>query len=461
MELFTFPLNSFSPIDEQIYIQIRHLITEHNLDGVSELPPTRELAIFLKQSQADVASAYRQLEIEGYAKRIDDKFILPPLDIASESPSTNSYKSDYTTVEKEFPYDFQPSVVDQKHFPIERWKQCLLEATSTNTIYAAGAANGENFLKEVLQAYLLTHRDIDVSPNNIFISSSVRNSVTRFAMFLKEKGYFDSFVMENPGSKDIFNIFISLDYNFSTYNVRPEGHQINEIPDERKLLYLTPSQHQPLGITLPIEQRFQLISWAQRTDSLIIEDDTSSDYRYNGRLITPMASMNSEHIIYTGSFARNFLPSLKISYLIIPDRFVKEYSEYNEILEQSTSALSQLAIANFMKKGYFNEHLKKMNAIYEQKMTVLSTKIMTTLPDTVKIYSEDAGQYLLIQPNNEMTEEELISSAEKMGVKVYGTSEYFLENREASSPIILLGFGNLSRPDMLTGIELLAKAWFE
>lgn len=460
MELFTFPLNSFSPVDEQIYIQIRHLIIEHNLDGITELPPTRELAIYLKQSQADVASAYRQLEIEGYAKKVNNKFILPELNITT-STNTPSYKSAYTTEEKELPYDFLPNVVDQQHFPLERWKKCLLEATSTSDIYSTSLANGENTLKQSLQSYLLKYRDIDVSPNNIFISSSVRNSITRFSMFLKEKNYFDAFVIGNPGSKDIYNSFRSLNYSLSTYSVHPEGHQINEIADERAILYLTPSQQQPLGITLPIEQRFQLIAWAQRNDSLIIEDDTSSDYRYNGRLVAPMASMNSEHIVYTGAFTRSFLPSLKISYLILPDRFIKEYSDYSENFEQSASLVSQIAIANFIDKGYMNEHLKKMLTIYEQKMAVLSTKIATTFPSTATIYSEDSGQYLLVQPNNDMTEDELITSAKKMGVRVYRCSDYFLEGLVPSAPIIILGFGRMNRSEFLIGIERLVKAWFD
>ncbi|MBQ0137759.1 MAG: PLP-dependent aminotransferase family protein [Kurthia sp.] len=459
MDLFTFPLNSFSPIDEQIYIQIRNLIVEHKLDGITELPSARELAIHLKQSQADISSAYRQLEIEGYVTKKDNIFSLSTIE--NETTAQTNYSSTYKVDEKHFQYDFIPNIVDQQHFPIDRWNDCLREASLNPMIYAESDVNGEPLIKQALVAHFSTHRNISVSEANIFIGSSIQTLLIRLGMFLKEKDYFNSFIIENPGNRSSYNIFKSLGYTTSSYRVTPEKHNIDEIPEERALLYLTPSQQQPLGITLPVEQRFQLIAWAQRNDSLIIEDDNDSEFRYNGRSITPMASMNSGHVAYIGSFSRSFLPSLRVAYLLLPDRFVEEYHAHNKNFEQSSSSIAQIAVANFIKKGYMNEHFKKMLAIYEQKMTVLATKISTTFPSTVSTYSDDSGQYLLVQPNNGMTEEQLIDSASKFSVRVYPSSVFFLEGRKASAPIILLGFGRLSRPEILTGIERLAKAWFD
>lgn len=459
MELFTFPLNSFSPIDEQIYIQIKNLIVEQKLKNVTTLPPARELAIHLKQSQADIASAYRQLELEGYVTKKDDTFTLTTLEKQNEQEV--NYSSTYKVDSKNFQYDFMPNIVDQQYFPIERWNECLTEAALNPSIYEESNANGEPLIKKALVEHFSNHRNISVSESNIFIGSSIQTLLIRLGMFLKDKGYFDSFIIENPGNRSSYNIFKSLGYSTATYRVTPEKYNIDEIPEKRALLYLTPSQQQPLGITLPVEQRFQLISWAKRNDSLIIEDDNDSEFRYNGRSIAPMASMNSGHVVYVGSFSRSFLPSLRVAYLLLPNRFVEEYHEHNKNFEQSSSAIAQIAISYFINKGYLNEHFKKMTAIYEQKMTVLSTKIFTTLPSTVNTYSDESGQFLLLQPNNGMTEDELIASAHSFNVNVYPSSPFFLEGREPPAPIIILGFGRLTRLEMLTGIELLEKAWFQ
>lgn len=188
----------------------------------------------------------------------------------------------------------------------------------------------------------------------------------------------------------------------------------------------TPSQ-QPLGITIPVKKRVQLIAWAKKNNCLIIEDDNDSEFRYNATIIAPMASINSNHVIYINSFARSFLPSFRVAFSILPDQYVEEFVAFNEDFVQNASSLVQIALANFLAEGYFADHLKKMTSIYNQKMAVLSTTIQMTFPSTLRVFSDDSGQYLLIQPNNGMTEDELISSAAELGVKVYPFSTFYLE----------------------------------
>lgn len=458
MELFTFPINNLSPINEQIYIQIKNLITNNKFSGDKQLPSPRELAIHLKQSQSDIFDAYTQLSIEGYIEKKDDIFFVRQLENTEKiSPG---YTSEFIKHKRILPYDFKIDLVDKQHFPLKQWQRSLLEASEDLTIYSASEGSGDPLLKDALKNHLKDYRGIEVSTSNIFINSSIRAIMIRLGVFFREKGYFNSYISENPGKKITYNLFNSIGFKTTTFPVTPDGHEIESIPEEQKILLVSPSQQQLYGITMPIEKRLRLISWAERTESLIIEDESESDFRYYGKVVEPLAATNSEHVIYVGSFSHSFLPTLRVSYLIIPDRFVEEFSNYNAEFEQNSSTLNQLAIAKFINKGFFIEHLEKMTSIYEQKMTVLLTKIETTLPATVKVYSYSGGQYIVIQPNNNMTEDELISTAEKMGVGVYRGSNFFIENHSPSSPIVLLGFGKLSRKEFISGIERLYQAWF-
>ena len=174
-----------------------------------------------------------------------------------------------------------------------------------------------------------------------------------------------------------------------------------------------------------------------------------------------MASINSSHVIYVNSFARSFLPSIRVAFSILPDQYVEDYMRFNEDFEQNASSLAQIALANFLEEGYFNDHLKKMTSIYDQKMAVLSTTIQMTFPSTVRVFSDDSGQYLLIQPNNGMTENELIASAAELGVKVYRFSTFYLEADADFPPLLMLGFGSLNRLETRDGVKRLYKAWFE
>lgn len=458
MELFNFPINSFSPIDEQIYIQIKNLITKNKFNNNPVLPKPRELAIYLKEMQADISSAYRQLEIEGYIEKKGDDFIVH-ISVDPE-PISEGYGSDFVLPTVDAPYDFQVDIVDKQHFPLKKWQSCLIEASEDPSIYSYSDRNGEPLLKDALADYFKSFRNFDVSTSNIFINSSIRALLIRLGMFFKEKDYYDAFITENPGNRHSYELFNTLEYEMSTFPVTVDGHQIDKLEDKKSILYISPSQHQILGITMPVEQRVELIAWADRNNSIIIEDDTNSEFRYNGRSISPFASKYSEHIIYLGTFANSFLPTAKIAYIVLPDKYVEEFSLFNARFEQNSSALLQISMANFINKGYLSTHLKKMAAIYEQKMTVLATKIQTTLPSSVSIYGAESGQYVAVQPHNGMTEDELVAEALKIGVVVYRGSEFFLENNKPNEAIIILGFGKLARSDFITGIERLKQAWF-
>lgn len=458
MDLFNFPINSFSPIDEQIYIQLKNLIIKNKFNNNPVLPSPRNLAIYLKEMQADISSAYRQLEIEGYIEKKDDDFIVRVS--VDPEPISEGYGSEFILPTIEAPYDFLVDVVDKQHFPLKKWQGCLIEASEDPTIYTHSDRNGEPILKDALADYFKSFRNFDVSTSNIFINSSIRALLIRLGMFFKEKGYYDAFITENPGNKHSYALFKTLEYDMSTFPVTEDGHQIDMLEDKKSILYISPSQHQILGNTIPVEQRVELIAWANWNNSIIIEDDTNSEFRYNGRSISPFASKYSEHIIYLGTFANSFLPAAKIAYIVLPDKYVEEFSIFNARFEQNSSAVLQITMANFINKGYLSEHMKKMAAIYEQKMTVLATKIQTTLPPTVSIYGTESGQYLAMQPNNGMTEDELVAAALKIGVVVYRGSEFFLEDNRPKEAIIILGFGKMARSDFITGIERLKQAWF-
>lgn len=459
VELFSFTINDFSPVEEQIYFHLKNTITETDYEVEETLPSPRDLAIHLRQSVTDVFSAYKQLEIEGYVERIGDDFKLVQLHHSEEK--VVGYKSKVKKEESILPYDFKVDIVDKKFFPLARWKECLSEATEETSIYSQGFPNGEPELKIALAKHFKRHRQMDVSPDNIFISSSIQALLTRLAMFFKSNNSYNSFIIENPGNKEAFSIFQSLGYHAQTYRVLPDGHQISEIPNKKSLLYVTPSQQQPLGITIPVKKRVQLIAWAKKNNCLIIEDDNDSEFRYNATSIAPMASINSSHVIYVNSFARSFLPSIRVAFSILPDQYVEDYMRFNEDFEQNASSLAQIALANFLEEGYFNDHLKKMTSIYDQKMAVLSTTIQMTFPSTFRVFSDDSGQYLLIQPNNGMTEDELISSAAELGVKVYRFSTFYLDDDADFPPLLMLGFGSLNRLETRDGVKRLYKAWFE
>lgn len=146
--------------------------------------------------------------------------------------------------------------------------------------------------------------------------------------------------------------------------------------------------------------------------------------------------------------------------MVLPNKLVEKYTQFTKHLTQNSSPILQTAIEHFINKGYFLEHVEHMKQIYNQKMQVLTAKIQTTFPERARIFGEEAGQSLLLQPNNGMSEEELIQSALEIGVKVYPISPYYLEGQNPKTPTLILGFGQLTRNEMTDAINRLYIKWY-
>lgn len=457
---FNFPINNFSPIDEQIYIHLKNKIRSKKYNAHENFLSPRELAVKIKQSYSDVMSAYRQLEVEGYLKKENDVFIVPQFERV-DSELSEGYKSTYTFEEATIPFDFSPTAVDKQFFPLSHWQECLLEASALSSLFHPSDHNGDISLREAICTHLKKTRNIEASPANVFISSNTEALLLNLGMFLKDEGYYDAFKIENPGNYQAFSIFKLLDYQLSTCPVTlEEGHDLTHLKDERTIFYVTLSYQQPLGFNLPIEKRAKLHQWAKKNDCLFIEDDRETAFRYDVRNVYPMASVDSTNVIYMNSFSYSFLPSIKVAYMVLPNKLVEKYVHYTKRLTQNASPILQTAMGHFINKGYFLEHVEHMKTIYSQKMQVLTTKIQTTFPERARVFGEEAGQSLLVQPNNGMSEEELIQSALDIGVRVYPISPYYLEDKEPQIPTIILGFGQLTRTEMTDAINRLYTKWY-
>lgn len=241
-----------------------------------------------------------------------------------------------------------------------------------------------------------------------------------------------------------------------------DGINITQLNDSgARLVYVTPSHQFPLGMTMPVAKRYQLIEWAKRTDSYIVEDDYDSEYRYQQQPIPSLHSLtNCDRIIYMSTFSKALLPSVRMSYMVLPDQLMNVYKRHREVLEQTASSIHQRTMYYFMDEGYWYAHLRKMRNIYKGKMKVLVDTIRMNFNESVKIIGTAAGLYIVLEINIGKSEEWLIQEALKHGVKVYACSPYFISSAP-KHPYIQLGFAGLNETEIVSGIKTLANVWMK
>ncbi|MED2455041.1 PLP-dependent aminotransferase family protein, partial [Bacillus thuringiensis] len=304
---------------------------------------------------------------------------------------------------------------------------------------------------------LLQARGVKADEDAIIIGSSTQQMLVNLGHILKND--FSSVIVEDPGYDGARKAFQFHHFRIETLPVYETGADFSQLDQTNsRIIYVTPSHHSPYGVSMSIQQRQMLIHWANKMKGYIIEDDYDSEFRYTQQPFPALTSIDSSRVIYLGNFSKSFLPGIRLSYMVLPQTLINDYKDQFLHFESTTSIFSQLTMAKFMEEGEWNRHIKRMRLVYKRKMQHLVSVLKEQFNQNIFIIGEKSGLFVLVKVYLNRSEKWLIKQASYYGVQVYPTSRYFVKNT-TDSPIIKLGFGNLSFEEIQIGVELLKKAW--
>lgn len=461
MELTPF-LNkdSSEPLYSQLYHWIKKEIDEERLLPGMKMPSIRQLALHLKVSRNTVDTAYQQLISEGYLESISKSGIWvseiekPALDgIEKNFPIKQESNTSY-----EHLINFEYGNLDIEKFPIKKWKKCISDVVSqeNNWLFEYGEKQGELELRKEIAKYLIQSRGVNCSPDQIVITSGTQNSISLICQLLNL--HQEKIAIEEPSYDGVRKVFENKGCFIETVPLEKDGISVDHIKlSESKAVYITPSHQFPLGMILPISKRMQLLNWAYQTGGYIIEDDYDSEFRYRGQPIPSLKSLDEEErVIYLGTFSKSFLPSVRLSYIILPPTLLSQYLRKFSHYSQSVSPIIQRAMALYMESGEFEKHIRRMRKVYQRKHQTLLKSIEQNLSTKVEIIGENSGLHILLKLNN-ISSIELIETAKQKGVKVYSPLKFWLNPSPESNYYVMLGFGGLSIEEIEKGIKILAS----
>ncbi|MFD2991181.1 PLP-dependent aminotransferase family protein [Fictibacillus nanhaiensis] len=223
-----------------------------------------------------------------------------------------------------------------------------------------------------------------------------------------------------------------------------------------KLLYTTPAHQYPTGTVMSIGRRTELLRWADKNDAYIIEDDYDSEFRYKGSPIPTLSHLDiKERTIYFGTFSKTLLPSLRMSYLVIPSHLQGDFEEFNMYQKPTVSAIDQQVLGQFMSEGFYTSHIAKMRTLYRMKRECLITNIKNQLGEEYKIKGDSAGLHIILELPEGLNEATAIELAKKNGVKIDSISIMHQESKPTNQ--VMIGYGAPSVEDIQRGVGLLAS----
>lgn len=456
--------NCTKPLYFQIYSQIKKQIHEGRLKAGDKLYSKRKMAESLNVSVNTVETAYSQLLSEGFIEaRPKSGYYVCQIDELNFRESDK--KSSFTQKKKEdtpsIKIDFATDGVDYENFPYNTWiklmKSCFNEYNPN--VLKSSPPEGDWEMRKAVASHIYRSRGVSCNADQVIIGAGVDNLLNIISGLLGSKYMI---AMENPVYYEAYSIFKFLGHKMCSIPVDANGIAADLLPEEDKTaVYVTPSHQFPLGITMPAGRRVKLLNWAgAKEDRYIIEDDYDSEFRYNSKPIPSVQSIDAKgRVIYLGTFSKTIAPSIRISYMVLPEKLMDIYNQKFTKFSSAVSMLEQNILTSFINEGHYERHLNRMRKLYGEKRTVLLNEL-GKLGKSIIINGENAGHHLALKLEGGLDEAEMVSLAAQNGVKVYPISPYFIkEVPEKYKSTVLIGYAELSEEKIIEGIARIRTAW--
>jgi GntR family transcriptional regulator/MocR family aminotransferase len=347
-------------------------------------------------------------------------------------------------------------------FPTGLWAQIAarrLRQVSTNLLMGCDSL-GYRPLREAVADYVITSRGVRCVPEQIAIVSGVQEALDLAARLFLNPG--DRVCMENPGYVGAAMVFESVGAKISALAVNHEGMELR-VSGLRgaRLVYVTPGHQFPLGISMSLPRRLQLLEWARKSGALIFEDDYDSEYRYSGRPVPALQGLDRNGcVLFAGSFSKVLFPALRLGYLVIPPNLVDSFAAAKSITTRHAQLLDQAVLCDFITEGHFGRHLRRMRGVYAERLSVLLQSAREKLAGLLDISGVEAGLQTVGWLRGGITGESAVRAAGARNVDVIPLSRY-TRGRATRYPTqegLQLGFAAVDPREIRRGVEQLALA---
>lgn len=463
--------NSKTPLYLQIYEQIREKIISGKLHALSRLPSIRQQADTLGVSINTVTLAYQQLCSEGYitsknrsgfyAEKIDDQLLNLRSRTGKQSPALETKKD---AQEPHCKYDFSYGNLSPQDFPLSIWRKLsnqLLTSSNLDHICSYPDRRGEAGLRKAIMQYLHDSRGVFCEPEQIVICPGTQIALNLVCQLLKQEH--SCIAMEDPGYDGARVVFHNNGLEIIPIGLEKDGLRLRDLEVcKAKLVYTTPSHQFPTGKIMPIKKRIRLLEWAFKNNAMIIEDDYDSELKYSGKPIPSIQHIDAKgHVVYLGTFSKSLSPALRMSYMVMPKTRIKKYQKIFERYNTPVPWLDQKLMQNFITKGYWDRHLRRIRNANKKRHDVLIQAISETMGENVAVHGINAGLHILLEFKAPGSETEMIKKAMNHGVRVYPVSEFWMRSERYKNNMVLLGFSRMDENEIAQGIKTLDQAWFK
>ncbi|MDH1471201.1 PLP-dependent aminotransferase family protein [Shewanella sp. GD03713] len=434
----------------QIYQRFRDAIANGNLEPGDRVPSIRALASEMNLARGTVETAYQLLISEGYfvARGPAGTIVCPRIKPAELTPQPITPPVVQTALlhTGELPKPLQLGLPALDAFPSKLWHRLAARAMRQSQVQGliCADARGDASLRAAIAGYLGISRGISCSPEQVFVVAGYRAGLDLICRSLLNVG--DSCLVENPGYFAAHDFMREAGANLVPVPVDQDGMVVDEglksAPDARFAI-VTPAHQSPLCVSLSMARRQALLAWAKAQESWIIEDDYDGEYRYQGRPLAPLKSLDAyDRVLYCGTFSKVLVPGLRLAYLVVPVAQIPRFTEVIGKMHSHCPPLWQVTTAQFIEQGHFARHLKKMRSLYSTRRSLLIDALTETFGERLRIDRRTGGMHIVVRLADGTNDKAVSLRAKSAGLSMQALSNWYISDEVEQG--WLLGFTNVN-----------------
>lgn len=394
----------------QVYDYYRELITTGRLMEGTKMPSIRRCAQQLGLSRTTIETAYLCLAADGYiiSRPQSGYYVTKRM---TKTALVNASSCTTLSTDHSIQYNFTSNNVDADSFDFSLWRRYIKSTLRQDgRMLTYGEPQGEYELRETLCHYVTNKRNAVCHPENIVIgagSQALLNILCPLIKSRKNVCFHDTYFAQGMA------IFEDYDFTFV------------QDKEQANILYMTPSHMTTLGDVMNVRKRLSLLKECSEHDRLIIEDDYDNEFRYFSKPIPCLQGLSGgENVVYLSTFSKLLLPSIRLSFMILPDSLLPLYAKKKALYNQTASKSEQLALCQFLRDGHLDSQIRKLKRLYTNKAKYLSTLLEEAFGDRAEIFMGESVFLVHLKLRCCLSGSELHDRAKQKGLLVFHTPSH-------------------------------------
>ena len=440
------------PLHRQIETSIRDSIRAGRLVRGASLPPSRVLAADLGVSRGVVVEAYQQLTAEGYlTSRAGGYTQVAAAGAVLEVPELRPARPPGPAI------DLSYGRADVSSFPRAAWLRAIRSALTDapNEVFGYLTGRGVPQLRTALAGYLNRVRGTVAEPEQMVICTGYAQGVSLLMGVLAAAGA-KRLALEDPSSNDdALPAARAAGLEVIGVPVDGDGIRVDLLRDSAAdAVILTPSHQWPTGSVLSARNRAELIRWATGRGAVIIEDDYDAEYRYDRTPVGALQGLAPGHVVYAGSASKTLAPGLRLGWFVLPGHLTEPMAAAKIAADRGSPALEQVALADFISRGEFDRHLRRMRPVYRRRRDALLAALARHLPG-LEPAGVSAGLHLVTWLPPDLDEATVVGAARQAGVALDAVGPYRITNPGPDG--LIFGYATVNERAIAEGVARLAQ----